>query len=404
MARQHACGRRYHRITGLRFVFTVIPPTDKQLRTFYTELWKEQRPLKLIDDGNNRRRLRKGFKSHDEVDAELHSLNLINECEPGLVPKVLDVAQASIDFRYVEGTRVHTILRHLQEVEQVDVRARAVRTRLIDRCTTSSTRIQELLVKGMRESPRTRAYYPVRKKLTTLLDLFDSCLQLGLDMDVIEAETDSAEAYVRSIPSPVPFRDAAAKNMVIAIPELWLGRCSAADQREFVRRAVAQSSSATECPLDFAPIVHLDFSSCSELTVPEDDPISLLVHESSWLGALPSQADLCWLPIAPDTMRLTVGMIVRMYRLGGRRLSYRLVHQDGYRLRYADESTAFYFTTLVEAGRALCSELPTHFPALLSATHAIVDRLAEGLETDRDWFRDRYQPQLKDYYRDLFPY
>lgn len=385
-------------------MFTVVPPTDTQLKMFHTELWKEQRSLELIDDEDNVRRLRKGFKSRDEVDAELHSLNCIYEREPELVPEVLDVAETSIDLRYVEGTRVHTVLRLLQEAEQVDVRARGLRARLIERCATSSARIQELLVKDMRESPRARAYYPVQKKLTTLLDLFDSCLQLGLDMDVIEAETGSAEAYVRSTPCPVPFRDAAAKNMVMAIPELWLGRCSVTEQREFVREAVAQSSSETEGPLDRAPIVHLDFSSCSELTVPEDDPISLLVHESSWLGALPACAKLCWLPVAPDSMRLTVGMIVRMYRLGGRRLSYRLIHQDGYRLRYADESTAFYFTTLVDTGQALCSELATHFPALLSATHAIVDRLAEGLETERDWFRDRYQPQLKAYYRDVFPY
>jgi hypothetical protein len=385
-------------------VFAVVPPTDEQLRTFRSQLWKEQRSLEMIGDEDDTRRLRKSFQSRDAVDAELYFLQLVNEGEPGLAPEVVDVAETSIDLRYVEGTRVHTVLTLLQELERVDARARAQRERLVRRCASSCARIQELLTNDMRTSPRARAYYPVQEKLTALLGLFDSCLQLDLDMDTIEAEASSAEAYLRSIPCPVPFRDATAKNLVMEIPDMWLGRCSVAEQREFVRHAVAVPSSATEGPLDRARIVHLDFSSCSELTVPEDDPISLLVHESSWLGEMPAQTDLRWLPIAPDPIRLAVGLLVRMYRLGGRRLSYRLVHRDGYQLRYADESIAFYFEALVSAGDTLCPELVTHFPALMLATRAILHRLAKGLETERDWFRDRYQPQLERYYRDVFPY
>lgn len=385
-------------------MFAVVPPTDEQLGTFRSQLWKEQRSLELVGGKDDTRRLRKSFQSRDAVDAELYFLQLVNGREPGLAPDVLNASDTSIDLRYVEGTRVHTVLTLLQELERVDVRARAQRGRLVRRCASSCARIQELLANDMRRSSRAPVYYPVQEKLTALLGLFDSCLRLDLDMDAIEAEASSAEAYLRSIPCPVPFRDAAAKNLLMEIPELWLGRCSVAEQREFVRDAVAMSSSTAESPLDRARIVHVDFSSCTELTVPEDDPISLLVHESSWLGELPAQTDLRWLPLAPDPMRLAVGMMVRMYRLGGRRLSYRLVHRDGYELRYADESIAFYFEALVSAGDSLCPELAADFPALMLATRAILHRLAEGLETGRDWFRDRYQPQLERYYRDVFPY
>ncbi|MEU5851278.1 hypothetical protein [Saccharopolyspora shandongensis] len=57
----------------------------------------------------------------------------------------------------------------------------------------------------------------------------------------------------------------------------------------------------------------MDFSSCGALTVPEDDPISLLVHESTWMGEIPGRERLCWLPHYPDETRLAVGLPVRLY-------------------------------------------------------------------------------------------
>jgi hypothetical protein len=382
-------------------VFAVLPPTDEQLKMFRRELWKEGRPLELIGGETGARRLRKSFQGNDEVRAEAHFLELVNRHKPELAPAVIDVADTSIDLHYVEGTRVHTLLTLLKDLERTDPRARTARERLVERCAGSCARVQELLSEDLRTSQRKPMYYPVQRKLAALCELFDSCLQLGLDLNAVEAEARAAENYLRSISCPVPFRDAAAKNMVMEIPELWLGRCSAADQRDFVREAVRGSSLS---PLDRARIVHVDFSSCSELTVPEDDPISLLIHESSWLGRLPAREDLCWQPLPSDPMRLAVGMLVRMYRLGGRRLSYRLVHRDGYRLRYADESISFYFEALVEAGEELCPQMAAGFPMLLQAARAILGRLAEGFEAERDWFRDRYRPQLDHYYRDVFPY
>lgn len=383
-------------------MFAVLPPTDEQLEMFRRELWKESRPLEVIDGEDGARRLRKSFRGNDEVQAEVHFLELVKRQEPELAPAVLDAADTSIDLQYVEGTRVHTLLTLLKDLERTDPRARAAREQLVERCADSCARVQELLSEDLlRRSRRKPAYYPVQKKLAALCELFDSCLQLGLDLNAVEAEAGAAESYLRSISCPVPFRDAAAKNMVVEIPELWLGRCSADDQRAFVHEAVSGSSPS---PLDRARIVHVDFSSCSELTVPEDDPISLLVHESSWLGRLPAREDLCWQSLPADPMRLAVGMLVRMYRLGGRRLGYRLVHRDGYRLRYADESISFYFKALVEAGEDLCPEMAAGFPMLMETARAILDRLAEGIDAERDWFRDHYHPQLDHYYRDVFPY
>ena len=233
--------------------------------------------------------------------------------------------------------------------------------------------------------------------------LFDHCLHLGLDLTKIQDEVDRADQHLRAS-CAVPFRDGAPKNLILTWPEMWRGRVSVAEQRDIVRELVAHWSPSNGGAIESAPIVHVDFSSCTELTVPEDDPISLLMHESSALDDLPTVDRLLWQPLEHDATRLAIGLIVRMYRLGGRRLSYRLVHRDGYYARYSDESLDFYFRTLTVASETICPELITLFPEILSATKAILARLADGVATERDWFRDLYRPPMSRYYRDVFPF
>lgn len=138
--------------------------------------------------------------------------------------------------------------------------------------------------------------------------------------------------------------------------------------------------------------------------MPEDDPISLLLHESTWLGRQPAPEELLWLPVAPDPVRLAVALVVRLYRLGGRRLSYRLVHCGGHAARYAQEDSGFYLRQLLISAEQICPQLTTCFPRTLAATSAILDRIDQGLYTARDWFQDSYSPARERYYRDLFPH
>jgi hypothetical protein len=184
--------------------------------------------------------------------------------------------------------------------------------------------------------------------------LFDHCLALELDLGELASEIESAEQYLDRLSCAVPFRDATPKNLSLAWPEIWRGRATPGQKRDLVRDAAAQwcLKLSGSSPLAEAPIVNIDFSSCDELTVPEDDPISLLLHEASWLGDLPKASQLLWLDMEPDPARLAIGMAVRLYRLGGRRLSYRLVHDGGYRARYADESIAFHFSRSSGSGAA----------------------------------------------------
>jgi hypothetical protein len=382
----------------------VTAPTSTQLEMFHATLWKEQRVLEMISGAGITPALRKHFRSVAEADAELHYLSLVNGREPGLAPTVLGASGNTIDLEYVEGTRVFNVLTLLKALEPADRRAREIRVRLIERCALSCARIQDALVTDMPSSSRARPYYPLRAKLITLLGLFDHCLHLGLDLTKIQAEVACAEQHLRAISCAVPFRDGAPKNLILRLPQMWLGRVSVAEQREIVRDIVARWSPSDGGAIEAARIVHVDFSSCTELTVPEDDPISLWMHESSWLDDLPTVDRLLWQPLEHDATRLSIGLVVRMYRLGGRRLSYRLLHCDGYYARYADESLEFYFRTLTLASKTICPQLTTLFPEILMATDAILARLQEGIRTERDWFRELYRPVMSRYYRDVFPF
>jgi hypothetical protein len=368
---------------------------------FRAELWKEQRLLEVVGrDGL--RCLRKHFPDPVAVAAELRFLGVVAATGSEHTPLVLGHGDTYVDLEYIEGIRLYNLLDTLRTLEPENEYARAARGKLIDRCVAACARVQRALADAVPASAQT-GRYPIKRKLISLLRLFDHCLALGLDLTRLELEAVRAEDFLRDLDCAVPFRDAAPKNLILAWPAVWRGRVSRHEQRRLVDEAVREWGKTDASPIDAAPIVHIDFSSSRESTVPEDDPISLLVHESSWLGALPAPERLLWLPIPPDPVRLAVGMAVRMYRLGGRRLGYRLLHANGYQARYADESPDFYFRCLLAAAGTYRA-LGTTFPALLAAAEAILDRLAEGLDVEFDWFEERYGPRPGHYYRDVFPY
>lgn len=384
--------------------FSVTAPTTEHLRTFRDDLWKEQRVLELVRNHQGVTSLRKHFRDRSQVDAELRYLRVGSDLGGNFVPDVIDNADTYIDLAYIEGTRVHNVLNLLREIEPEDNRARLLRMRLIERCARSCSLLQDALVQDMVKAPRYEGYYPLREKITSLLYLFSHCLRFDLNVAEIETEVQRADEYLKGVTCPVPFRDATPKNLILAWPDMWLGRTSSDKQREIIREMVRCWSSADSCQIDSIPIVQIDFSACRELTVPEDDPISLLVHESTWLGSMPSVDHLLWQPVQVDRSRLAIGMLIRMLRYGGRRLSYRLVHSSGYRARYGDESIKFYFDALRDAANTVCPDLATKFTGIMSVTRIILDRLALGLSTQRDWFDLQYGPQPERYYRDVYPF
>jgi hypothetical protein len=382
--------------------FSVLEPTGDLLKMFREELWKERRLLEVIQGSGDDRLLRKHFENRGQVESELRNLSALREQYPTCVPIVLADAERHIDLQYIEGARIYTVLEMLKTIEAFDENAGVARQNLLNRCVGTCSQVQRVL--AQQPVSGNRKCYPLRRKLLSLLSLFDHCLALRLNLEELDAELDQAESFLDRLSCSVPFRDATPKNLILAWPEIWPGRSSPGQQLDLLRDAMADLSLHTSSPLAEAPILNIDFSSCDEFTVPEDDPISLLFHEPSWFGGLPSAEQLLWLGIEPAPARLAIGLAIRMYRLGGRRLSYRLVHANGYRARYSNESIAFHFRCLIEASDSTCADLRSRFPALLDATRAILSRLDEGLYTSTDWFEPMYGSQPSRYYRDVYPY
>lgn len=380
--------------------FSALAPTEVQLREFAGDVWKEKRRLEVIDRPTGGRLLRKHCASRVEVDHEIRTLTTLGKLDNNSVPAVRGNGATHIDLDYVEGVRLYTVLRILKELEGVDEFSRDARKQLVDRSIVNCTHIQRALA-GLTDGAHC---YPLRRKLNALFSLFDHCLSLDLGLDVIDSELHRAETYLSQLSCKVPFRDATPKNLILAWPDIWRGRATPTDQRTLVQKAASEWCAGRASPLAFAPIVSVDFSSCDELTVPEDDPIGLLFHEPAWFGGLPDPAALLWIDVAPDRARLAVGLVVRLYRLGGRRLSYRLLHANGYVARYADESLSFHLACLVEASNSICPDLVALFPTVMAATATILSRIAEGLHTETDWFTLQYGSELDRYYRDVYPY
>lgn len=382
--------------------FRVLEPTKDHLKVFRDDLWKEKRLLQVIEHAGESRLLRKHFESRAQVESELRNLDVLRIQYPDWVPAVLDDGETHIDLQYIEGARIFTLLEMLRASEAVDEKSGEARQRLLSRCVATCSEVQRVLVRHTQSQEH--RYYPLRHKLLTLLSLFDRCLALKLDLEELDAELEKAEKALSRFSCTVPFRDATPKNLILAWPEIWPGRTTPGRQRELLRDAVADWLLSGSSPLAETPIINIDFSSCNEFTVPEDDPISLLFQEVSWQGVLPSAEHLLWLEIEPDPARLAIGIAVRMYRLGGRRLAYRLIHANGYRARYANESIAFHFRCLLQSSDSICTDLRSLFPSLLFATKAILSRLDEGLDTPVDWFESTYGVQPSRYYRDVYPY
>ena len=308
---------------------------------FKEELWKEQRQLSIVDGPGSVKLLRKSFKDRSEVASELRFLSLLSERDPSCVPAVFAHGKNHIDLEYVEGMRIYNILETLKGIEPEADSICDARRSLLDRCVMLSERTQRTFAEcGLTWEKKN---YPLQRKLITILGLFDHCLELNLETEYLELEIKQAEEYLSGVSCAIPFRDASPKNLILDWPDIWRGRTTPKVQMELLRDAADQLERTDSSPLSEARIVNIDFSSCSELTVPEDDPVRLLVHEASWFGRFPTARQLLWLDIDPDPARLAIGIAVRMYRLGGRRLAYRLVHRNGYRARYGDESIGFYF-------------------------------------------------------------
>ncbi|GAF95859.1 unnamed protein product, partial [marine sediment metagenome] len=183
---------------------------------FKRGLWKEQRQLEIVHSKYGQKALRKHFLTSEAGRTEIFFLDAISKYM-GLnsVPKVLDTTDTYVDLEYVKGIRLHTVFMALKELGKEISSANILRANLLQRCVVEAMRIQTVIVQSLNACKTSFTIYPFQEKVLSLLDLFNHCLDLGLDMPALTTEIKLSCTYAESIDCLIPFRDAAPKNMIL---------------------------------------------------------------------------------------------------------------------------------------------------------------------------------------------
>lgn len=367
------------------------------LLLFKAELWKDQRRLETVIDGGTTY-LVKHFGTEPEAALEVELLDhLAQTLVMARVPAPAAHRGTTASFPYIRGIRVFNLLVELDRLSSVEaIDCAAIKNDIVNRCDAQQKDIQRALLTF--QAGRKRSPYPAALKVRSIIQLLADCLGIVVHWEVLDREL----GLLHELWQPwavVPFRDATTKNMVLAASELWLGNF---DSEEARRDFLLETLREKKCPTWLeAPIVDFDFSSCAETSTPEDDPVSLLFHERTWRGTLPSADDLVW-SSSPNPVRAAITFLVRYYRFGGRKAAYRMLHPTGHRIRFRHDHDSFYFRRLPALVRALWPGANASIPEILAFTEA-VGRDLDDVRPEIDLFMAAGLGEKRRYYVDMYP-
>lgn len=338
---------------------------------FRRNLWKDERRLvSQLSEGKGE--FSKDCFSIQSARRELLALELLSTLEgEQLAPRPLRLDDHFIVMERVDGIRLFDLLRYLRrlELERRDGIAEQARVTLIRRCRLRLARIQRLLMEHRHDLAA--CSYPLGDKITDLIRLFVRILDIRRTPIGWEEDAENLTGYWTSEGAVIPFRDATAKNIIVAERELAVRLELDPETRYAIINRILSADQSDYW--DNVPIRDIDFASVEHLTTPEDDPISLHCHEWTY-GSCPIAAEsFILLPdsFVPDPYRTAATMVVRMLRFGGRKLGYRLVNSQGFEVRFQYDDPLFYFSTVGDACRALDKKFCAEHQRLLDLIELI---------------------------------
>lgn len=373
-------------------------PSTEILELFKHDLWKDQRELdRVTEDGNDR--LVKHFENADEAQREAGIINHVQQLGYNVnVPRVYDVQEARISFEYIYGIRLFNLLVALDKLPaHLGGKIATVRKTLIERADQNQAQLQGALMTWPGASGGEK--YDVVLKISNTIRILANALDISVDWDKMEKDV-ALIADIWGKGATVPFRDATTKNMVVASRGLWLGDFDSEDDRDAY---IGESLSSDDLPSwVYADLVDFDFSSCLELTSPEDDFISLHFHERTW-SRPPRKGDrMRWLPGPVSSEQVAASFIIRFFRFGGRKLAYRLLHPWGHRVRFRHDNGVFYFQRLPLILEEFWDDARSRIPSLLGFINAVA-RLGSRRAADIDHFMSAGLAEKRVYYVDMYP-
>jgi hypothetical protein len=374
----------------------LMRPTRQALDVFKADLWKDQRELRqVVVDGLPC--LQKHFLSQEEASTESRLLRYLSSAlTVAAVPQIIKESDRSITMPYIRGIRLFNLLVELDQLTPpIDDWGREIKRRLLGEANARQAEIQRALMRF--EMATGSRVYPAAQKIRAIVEILSECLGINVDYEVLDREL--VEFNRRWQPfAYVPFRDATTKNMVVASEALWLGQYSSEADRTMYLRETMEGKDLPEWV--FSPVLDFDFSSCVDLSTPEDDVISLNYHERTWSGPPLPQRSLNW-GFDHNGERAALTFIVRYYRFGGRKAAYRLLHPWGQRVRFRYDSDQFYFARLPSIVASLWPEAEQRFPALLEITE-LIGRSLGTVRADIDYFIGENLGENRTYYVDMY--
>lgn len=250
-----------------------------------------------------------------------------------LVPAPVSYDGTTITMELVDGIRVYDVLRLLNDWSVSDPAgpahqtALALMNRLSQRLTTIQTALSNLA------NPLDSYSFDV--KVTQLLRFLEQVLGIQApSAEAIHEQQRLSALWSKSV--TIPFRDATTKNMIIVDPRLSV---RVDDDRQTTLRQIvsAEPEWATSCR-----IADVDFSSTTALTTPEDDWISLHLHQIPAAYSNGMFDVNTW----PTPANLALSLLVRFLRFGGRKMAYQLIYPSAARIRFEFDDASYYFRTL----------------------------------------------------------
>ncbi len=368
-----------------------IKVTEKDLVGFEQDLWKDSRKLEL-GTSNGREFIRRYSDKQTSVKDEFQFITKMVDHISFKVPVIVDHSDTSISFDYIAGTRVFNFLMDLRSLYRQEDNEiyHSIGVNLVELLAKDLKEFQAYFQKRTQSLEKAQIY-PAGKKLGNLYRILTAVLAIDFNLSELHPIT---EIYEQN--AVIPFRDATTKNVILDLPHLFNKHFKSKQERQSTIRNLVVSGELQE-KLKQTDIYHIDFSGCCYLCPIYDDWVALKEHEAtSWLdpNTLPdpdqlSDSDLCT-------------RFVRYSRLGGRKLAYRLLNNQGYQIRFGLDSEAFYFEGLEQISRNLLERGVVRTDKL----EKLMDQLkrAVKLRPQKDYFHSWKKHHLNQaYYRDVFP-
>ncbi|MBT3224801.1 MAG: hypothetical protein HN580_30240 [Deltaproteobacteria bacterium] len=369
--------------------------TKDSLKVFRQDLWKDLRHLDVVNQSGGKV-IRRFADNSTTIPEENDFIQRLNSRVSFGIPEIRQCTDQFIAFRYIAGTRAFNLMIDLKTLYNQEKKRcyKDLGLQLLDLLQSDLKEFQ-LAMMDDQTFTENNPIYPAGEKLRSLYQVLteilpETCVYTEIADDLDRIASVYAEAAM------MPFRDATPKNMLLEIPSLFQQKFATYAERIKTLQGMCLSGAMSRL-LDKKRIYQIDFSGCKFLCPPSDDWMALKEHESTaWL----TEGNRSQFP--GEGLQELCTRFVRFSRFGGRKLAYRLLNYEGYKIRFVHDNESYYFSTLVN----ICQNLKNH--------HIVRSDHLENLMSDL-FKMSRFKPandylqglsediDQNTYYSDVFP-